>query len=257
MLTRDPPPGVCAWLKNCDQIDHLEARTWCCLGIPLSVQPRLLNDVIVDWVCKLMSCCLLTEIQGPLGTPYETGLFKLDITIPSRWCVYSVWCHRVDRLTRLPQGTRLNRRKCGSSHPYTTRTLITAGGSAWTRSKCNQRCVCGEYLVQVVDTKTMLQQGSWLPSVNISTLLTTIRLLMAEPNADDGLMPDIVRLQRDIFNTHATRTHIFSSHIAVRRPTCTKRTGLLSIRWPKCHAWPMQQTSSISAKWAVAARTRI
>lgn len=32
-----------------------------------------------------------------------------------------------------------------------------------------------------------------MPSVNISTLLTTIRLLMAEPNADDGLMPDIVR----------------------------------------------------------------
>jgi hypothetical protein len=30
--------------------------------------------------------------------------------------------------------------------------------------------------------------------VNISTLLTTIRLLMAEPNADDGLMPEIVRV---------------------------------------------------------------
>lgn len=39
-----------------------------------------------------------------------------------------------------------------------------------------------------------MEQGSWLPSVNISTLLTTIRLLMAEPNADDGLMPEIVSL---------------------------------------------------------------
>ncbi|RHY24558.1 hypothetical protein DYB32_008803 [Aphanomyces invadans] len=36
-------------------------------------------------------------------------------------------------------------------------------------------------------------KGSWMPSVNLSTLLTTIRLLMAEPNPDDGLMPEIVR----------------------------------------------------------------
>jgi hypothetical protein len=36
-------------------------------------------------------------------------------------------------------------------------------------------------------------QGSWAPSVNMSTLLTTIRLLMAHPNPDDGLMPEIVR----------------------------------------------------------------
>lgn len=36
-------------------------------------------------------------------------------------------------------------------------------------------------------------QGSWAPSMNVPTLLTTIRLLMAHPNGDDGLMPDIVR----------------------------------------------------------------
>lgn len=35
-------------------------------------------------------------------------------------------------------------------------------------------------------------QGSWAPSMNVPTLLTTIRLLMAHPNGDDGLMPDIV-----------------------------------------------------------------
>lgn len=28
--------------------------------------------------------------------------------------------------------------------------------------------------------------------MNVPTLLTTIRLLMAHPNGDDGLMPDIV-----------------------------------------------------------------
>lgn len=39
-----------------------------------------------------------------------------------------------------------------------------------------------------------LVQGSWAPSMNVPTLLTTIRLLMAHPNGDDGLMPDIVSL---------------------------------------------------------------
>lgn len=38
----------------------------------------------------------------------------------------------------------------------------------------------------------MPPQGSWMPSVNISTLLLTIRLLMESPNANDGLVPEIV-----------------------------------------------------------------
>ena len=37
-------------------------------------------------------------------------------------------------------------------------------------------------------------QGAWRPSLNISTVLTSIQLLMAEPNPDDPLMADIVRL---------------------------------------------------------------
>lgn len=35
-------------------------------------------------------------------------------------------------------------------------------------------------------------QGAWKPSLNISTVLTSIQLLMAEPNPDDPLMADIV-----------------------------------------------------------------
>ena len=38
-----------------------------------------------------------------------------------------------------------------------------------------------------------ITKGSWSPSINLNTLLLTIRLLMGAPNADDGLMPDIVR----------------------------------------------------------------
>ena len=42
----------------------------------------------------------------------------------------------------------------------------------------------------------MPPKGSWRPSVNLSTLLTTVRLLIATPNADDGLMPDITNLYK-------------------------------------------------------------
>ncbi|KQK75198.1 hypothetical protein AAES_148019 [Amazona aestiva] len=34
-------------------------------------------------------------------------------------------------------------------------------------------------------------EGAWTPSLNISTLLTSIQLLMAEPNPDDPLMASI------------------------------------------------------------------
>jgi ubiquitin-conjugating enzyme E2 T len=40
----------------------------------------------------------------------------------------------------------------------------------------------------------MPPKGSWKPSINLSTILTSIQLLMDEPNPDDGLMADIVIL---------------------------------------------------------------
>ena len=39
-------------------------------------------------------------------------------------------------------------------------------------------------------------QGSWKPSLNVRTMLTSIQLLMTEPNPDDPLMVDIVRSAR-------------------------------------------------------------
>ena len=35
-------------------------------------------------------------------------------------------------------------------------------------------------------------QGNWKPSLSIATLLTSIKLLMSQPNPDDPLMADIV-----------------------------------------------------------------
>lgn len=42
-------------------------------------------------------------------------------------------------------------------------------------------------------------QGAWKPSLNISTVLTSIQLLMAEPNPDDPLMADIVSCTHSYF----------------------------------------------------------
>ena len=48
------------------------------------------------------------------------------------------------------------------------------------------------YPIPCITLLVFLFQGSWKPSQNLSTVLTSIYLLMAEPNPDDGLMPEIV-----------------------------------------------------------------
>lgn len=43
-----------------------------------------------------------------------------------------------------------------------------------------------------LDTLKMPPKGNWSPASNISTVLTSIRLLMAEPNPQDPLDKEIV-----------------------------------------------------------------
>ncbi|RQM24920.1 hypothetical protein B5M09_002458, partial [Aphanomyces astaci] len=115
------------------------------------------------------------EIQGPEGTPYEKGIFLLSITIPER---YPFEPPKVQFVTPI-------------FHP----NIDNAGR------------IC-------LDTLKMQPKGSWMPSVNLSTLLTTIRLLMTDPNPDDGLMPEIVL---DFGN-------IYTYDIVLGRRTCSSKT---------------------------------
>jgi ubiquitin-conjugating enzyme E2 T len=123
MLAEDPPPGVVAWPVG-DSLVRLEA-----------------------------------QVTGPEGTPYAAGVWRLEVTVPSR---YPFEPPKVRFATPI-------------YHPN-----IDDGGR-----------IC-------LDTLKMQPAGSWSPSVNMSTLLTSIRLLMAHPNPDDGLMPDITEIYRKV-----------------------------------------------------------
>ncbi len=92
------------------------------------------------------------EIAGAPGTPYAGGVFRLDIQIPPE---YPLKPPSIRFMTKI-------------YHP----NIDTEGR------------IC-------LDTLNMPPKGAWKPSLNISTVLTTIQALMSTPNPDDGLMPDI------------------------------------------------------------------
>ncbi|XP_033752814.1 ubiquitin-conjugating enzyme E2 T-like [Pecten maximus] len=116
MLSQSPPHGISCWPKD-DKIDELEA-----------------------------------QILGGDGTPYENGIFKIEIQVPER---YPFEPPKVRFITPI-------------YHPN-----IDNGGR-----------IC-------LDTLKMPPKGAWKPCLNISTVLTSIQLLMAEPNPEDPLMTEI------------------------------------------------------------------
>ncbi|XP_009799478.1 uncharacterized protein [Nicotiana sylvestris] len=91
------------------------------------------------------------QIEGPEGTVYAKGLFNLKIQIPKR---YPFQPPIVTFVTPI-------------YHPN-----IDNGGR-----------IC-------LDILNLPPKGAWQPSLNISTVLTSIGLLLSEPNPDDGLMHD-------------------------------------------------------------------
>ncbi len=98
-----------------------------------------------------------TGIQGPEDTPYAAGLFHLELEVSAR---YPFEPPKVRFLTPV-------------FHPNVD----------------DRGRIC-------LDTLKPQPQGSWTPSLNIPTLLTTIRLLLAHPNADDGLEPEATELYK-------------------------------------------------------------
>lgn len=95
---------------------------------------------------------LEAQIIGSETSPYVDGIFKLHITVPERYPFEPPTLQFVTPIY----------------HP----NIDSAGR------------IC-------LDSLKMPPKGSWSPALNICTLLTTIQLLMSEPNPDDPLMLDI------------------------------------------------------------------
>ncbi|XP_065060689.1 ubiquitin-conjugating enzyme E2 T-like isoform X2 [Rhopilema esculentum] len=110
---------------------------------------------------------LEATIIGQEGTPYNGGVFKLSIIIPERY----------------PFEPPQVRFKTPIYHP----NIDTAGR------------IC-------LDILKMPPKGAWRPAHNISTLLKSIQVLIADPNPDDPLMIEIsseLKCNRQLFDQKA------------------------------------------------------
>ncbi|XP_049922060.1 ubiquitin-conjugating enzyme E2 T isoform X1 [Epinephelus moara] len=147
MLSTEPPPGITCWQTE-ERIDDLRA-----------------------------------QIVGGTGTPYEGGLFSLEIKVPER---YPFEPPKMRFLTPI-------------YHPNID----------------NSGRICHDAL-------KLPPKGAWKPSLNISTVLTSIQLLMAEPNPDDPLMADIRRLHflNAVIRVQIQQTAVHGEGQEMDRRTC-------------------------------------
>lgn len=95
---------------------------------------------------------LEAQVIGPEGTPYENGLFKLEISIPEK---YPFVPPSIKFVTKV-------------YHPN-----IDDNGR-----------IC-------LDLIKMPPSGNWRPTIGLEGLLIAIRMLLESPNPDDPLMADI------------------------------------------------------------------
>lgn len=103
------------------------------------------------------------SIIGPRDTPYEGGIFYLDIKIPEN---YPYIAPKVKFITRV-------------YHPN-----VSSNGT-----------ICISML-----------KDDWTPAYNIARILLAISSLLADPNPDDPLVPEIAQQykeNRDIYNETA------------------------------------------------------
>lgn len=100
---------------------------------------------------------LTASIIGPRSSPYEGGLFQLEVEIPEH---YPFEPPRIKFLTPV-------------YHPN-----IDGSGR-----------IC-------MDLLKMPPKGGWKPTINLENLLVAVQLLLGNPNPDDPLMADIAEEYR-------------------------------------------------------------
>ena len=117
--------------------------------------------------CDSIRSYSCAEITGPEDSPYEGGLFELELSVTNR---YPFEPPKLRFITPI-------------YHPN-----IDSTGR-----------ICLDLLKMppsVVFFSSFHIKGNWTPSLNICVLLTSLRLLLAAPNPVDPLMVDIVLSSR-------------------------------------------------------------
>ncbi|KAG2294105.1 hypothetical protein Bca52824_040774 [Brassica carinata] len=94
------------------------------------------------------------QMEGPEDTVYANGIFDVKIQIPERY-------------------------------PFQP-PIVSFATQIYHPNIDNSGRIC-------LDILNLPPKGAWQPSLNISTVLTSIRLLLTEPNPDDGLMCEVSR----------------------------------------------------------------
>jgi ubiquitin-conjugating enzyme E2 T len=131
------------------------------------------------------------QITGPEGSPFEGGIFLLTVNITGRYPFEPPRCRFLTPLY----------------HPN-----IDSGGR-----------IC-------LDTLKTPPAGSWSPAVSLPSLLLSIRSLMAEPNPDDGLVPDI----SELYKRNPTEWHRVAKERARSEATMEKLEEMESLLDREC-----------------------
>ncbi|KAF9388804.1 Ubiquitin-conjugating enzyme E2 T [Mortierella sp. AD011] len=139
---------------------------------------------------------LKAELTGPKDTPYAGGIFKLDIHIPDRYPFDPPRCQFITKIY----------------HPNID----------------DQGRIC----LNILKTKP---KGIWCPAISIVAVLTSIIVLLGDPNPDDPLLIEIAsefKENRALFNQKAQ-----------------EYTRMYAIKGAEDHIQPVQQhEESTSAK---------
>jgi ubiquitin-conjugating enzyme E2 T len=82
-----------------------------------------------------------------------------------------------------------------------------------------------------LDTLKRPPSGTWSPAVSLTSLLLSLQILLAEPNAEDGLMPEISKLYQtspDEWHKEARR-RILLEEQKEQQQNCEKKRGMQAL----------------------------
>ncbi|KAL8129656.1 LOW QUALITY PROTEIN: hypothetical protein V2J09_018811 [Rumex salicifolius] len=158
LLLSDPPHGASfPFLSAAGDAAHSSSSSSSSSASSLTtidVGKRSLSPISPSQGFYTQASYLCVEIEGPEGTIYSGGIFKIRIQIPERY-------------------------------PFQP-PIVTFATPIYHPNIDNGGRIC-------LDILNLPPKGAWQPSLNVSTVITSIGLLLSEPNPDDGLMCEASR----------------------------------------------------------------